>query len=68
MTELDTPDPSLVKNKSNFCRPQNQNSTFESVIKSLQKQRFYEKTFKNKSNISKREWQDISNLKKNKDI
>ena len=31
--ELDTPDSSLVKNKSNFCPPQNRNSTLESVIK-----------------------------------
>ena len=27
--ELDTPDSSLVKNKSNFFPPQNQNSTLE---------------------------------------
>ena len=31
--ELDSSDSSLVKNKSNFCPPQNQNSTLESVIK-----------------------------------
>ena len=66
--ELDTPDSSLVKNKSNFCPPQNRNRTLESVIKFLQKQSFYEKNLKNKSNISKHEWQDILNLKKNKDI
>ena len=29
---------------------------------------FYEENFKSKSNISKHEWQDIINLKKNKDI
>ena len=40
----------------------------EFVIKFLQKQSFYEENFKNKSNISKHEWQDILNLKKNKDI
>ena len=40
----------------------------ESVIKILQKQSFYDENFKNKSNISKHEWQDILNLKKNKDI
>ena len=40
----------------------------ESVIKFLQKQSFYEENFKNKSNISKHEWQHILNLKKNKDI
>ena len=40
----------------------------ESVIKFLQKQSFYEEHFKNKSNISKHEWQDSLNLKKNKDI
>ena len=40
----------------------------ESVIKFLQKQSFYEENFKNKSNISKDEWQDILNLKNNKDI
>ena len=51
--ELDTPDSSLVKSKSNFCLPQNLNSTFESVFKVLQKQSFYEENFKNKSNISK---------------
>ena len=33
--ELDTPDSSLVKTKSNFCPPQNRNSTLESVIKFL---------------------------------
>ena len=43
--ELDTPDSSLVKNKSNFCPPQNRNSTLESVIKFLQKQSFYEENF-----------------------
>ena len=66
--ELDTPDSSLVKSKSNFCPPQNRNSTLESVIKFLQKQSFYKDNFKNKSNISKQEWQDVLNLKKNKDI
>ena len=40
----------------------------ESVIKFLQKQRFYKENFKNNSNISNHEWQDILNLKKNKDI
>ena len=44
--ELDTPDFSLVKNKSNFCPPQNWNSPLESVIKFLQKQSFYEKNLK----------------------
>ena len=66
--ELDTLDSSLVKNKSNFRPPQNRNSTLESVIKFLQKQSFYKENFKNKSNISKHEWQDILNLKKIKDI
>ena len=66
--ELDTPDSSLVKSKSNFCPPQNRNSTLESVIKFLQKQSFYQENFKKKSNISKHKWQDILNLKKNKDI
>ena len=40
----------------------------ESVIKFLQKQSFYEENFKDTSNISKHEWQDILNLKKNKEI
>ena len=40
----------------------------ESVIKFLQKQSFYEENFKNQSNISKHEWQDILILKNNKDI
>ena len=66
--ELDTPDSSQVKSKSNFCPRRNRNSTLESVIKFLQKQSFYEENFKDKSNISKHEWQDILNLKKNKDI
>ena len=66
--ELDTPDSSLVKSKSNFCPPQNLNSILDSVIKFLPKQSFYEENFKNKSNISKHEWQDILNLKKNKNI
>ena len=59
--EFDTPDFSLVKNKSNFCHPENGNSTLESVIRFLQKQSFSEENFKLKSNISKREWQDILN-------
>ena len=54
--ELDTPDSSLVKSKSNFCPPQNRNSPLESVTKFSQKQSFYEENFKNKSNISKNEW------------
>ena len=66
--ELDTPDSSLVKSKSNFCPPQNRNSPLESVIKFSQKQSFYEENFKNKSNISKYDWQEILDLKKNKDI
>ena len=44
-SELDAPDSSLVKNKSNFCPPQNRNSSLESVIKFLQKESFYEKIF-----------------------
>ena len=39
--ELDTPDSSLVKSKSNFCPPQNRSSTLEYVIKFLQRQSFY---------------------------
>ena len=66
--ELDPSESSLVKIKSNFCPPQNRKSTLESVIKFLQKQRFYKKNFKNNSNISNHEWQDILNLEKNKDI
>ena len=57
-----------VKNKSNFCPPQNRNSTLESVINFLQKQSFSEENFLNKSNILKHEWQDILTLKKNKSI
>ena len=38
----------------------------ESAIKYLQKQSIYEENFKNKSNVSKHEWKDILNLKKNK--
>lgn len=34
--ELDTPDFSLVKSKSNFCFPRNQNKSLECLIKSLQ--------------------------------
>ena len=44
-SELDPPDSSLVKNKSNFCPSQNRNSSLESVIKFLQKQSFYKKFF-----------------------
>ena len=66
--KLDTPDSFLVKSKSNFCPPPNRNSISESIIKFSQKQSFYEENFKNKSNISKHKWQDILNLKKNKDI
>lgn len=36
--ELDTPDFSLVKSKSNFSFRQNQNKSLECLIKSLQKQ------------------------------
>ena len=42
--ELDIPDSSLVKTKSDFCLPQNRNSTLESVIKFLQKQASTRKT------------------------
>ena len=66
--EVDKPDSFLVKSKSNFCPPQNRNRTLGTVIKFLQKQSFYEENFNNKSHISKHEWQDILNLKKNKDI
>ena len=66
--ELDKSDCSLVKSKSKFCPSQNRNSALESVIKCLEKQSFYEENFKNKSNISKYDWQEILNLKKNKDI
>lgn len=38
------------------------------LIKVLQKQKFLEEDFKNKSDISKKEWQNIFNLKKCKDI
>ena len=66
--ELDTPDSSLVKSKSNFCPPQNRNRTLESVFKFLQKQNFYEENLQKMSNILKHKWQDILNLKKNNDI
>ena len=66
--ELDKSDCSLVKSKSKFCPSQNRNSTLESVIKCLEKQSFYAENFKNKSNVSKYDWQEILNLKKNKDI
>ena len=33
----------------------------------MKKQSFYEENFKNKSNISKHEWQDILSLKVSKD-
>ena len=66
--EKTAPYSSLAKNKSNFCPPQNRNITLESVIKFLKKLSFSEENFKNKSNISKHEWQDILNIKKNKDI
>ena len=36
--ELDTPDISLVKSKSNFSLPRNQNKSLECLIKYLQKQ------------------------------
>ena len=45
-----------------------ENSTLGTVIKFLQKQSFYEENFNNKSHISKHEWQDILNLKKNRNI
>ena len=39
--ELDTPESSLGKSKSNFYPLQNRSNTLESVIKFLQKQSFY---------------------------
>ena len=66
--ELDTPDSPLVKNKSNLCPPQNPKSTLVCVIIFKKKQSFSEGNFKNKSNISKHECQDILILRKNKDI
>lgn len=38
LQNLDTPDFSLVKSKSNFSFPQNQKKSLECLIKSLQKQ------------------------------
>ena len=58
----------MVKNKSIFCHPQNRNSTWKSATKFLEKKSFYEENFKNKSNISKHEWQGILNLKSHKGI
>ena len=66
--ELDTPDSFLVKSKSNFYPPKNWNSTSESVNNFFQNQSFYKKNFKNKSNISKHEWSDFLNSKKNTNI
>ena len=63
-----TPDSSLIKNKPNICPPQSRKSTFESALKFLQEQSFYEENFKVQSNISEHEWQDILIVKKNKDI
>ena len=37
-------------------------------MKYLQKQSFYDENFKNKSDISKHEWQENLNSKNNKDI
>ena len=48
----------LVKNKSNFCPPQNRIIDVESVTKVLHKQRFSEEKFKASINFSKLQRQD----------
>ena len=59
---------SLVRNKSTYTPPRNRNKFLDTAVDFLNNQNFVAKNLKNKSNISKNEWQAINYLKDNKDV
>ena len=58
----------LVKNKGTLHPPRNRNKTLDVVADYLNNQNFDNAATKNKSNISKNEWEAIKSLKKNDSI
>ena len=58
----------LVKNKGAFQPPRNRNKTLDIVVDHLNNQHFDNAATKNKSNISKNEWEAIKSLKENDSI
>ena len=58
----------LVKNKGSFRPPRNRNKTLDIVVDYLNNQNFDNSATKNKSNISKNEWEAIKSLKENDSI
>ena len=59
---------SLVRNKGNFNPPRNRNNVLDIVVDYLNKQDFSDRTFKNASNLSKKEWMELKALRENKEI
>ena len=66
--EIDNNEGHLIKLKSTFTPPRNRNKTLDIVIDFLHKQNFENETKKTRSNITKREYDGLVELKKNKDI
>ena len=58
----------LAKNKGTFHPPRNRNKTLDIVVDDLNNQSFDNAATKNKSNISKNEWEAIKSLKENDSI
>ena len=58
----------LVKNKGTFHPPRNRNKMLDIVVDYLNNQNFDNAATKNKSNISKNEWEAIKSLKENDSI
>ena len=58
----------LVRNKSTFHPLRNRNKTLDIVVDYLNNQNFDNAATKNKSNISKNEWEAIKSLKENDSI
>ena len=58
----------LVKNKGTFHSPRNRNKTLDTVVDYLNNQNFDNPATKNKSNLSKHEWEAIKSLKENDSI
>ena len=58
----------LVKNRGTFHPPRNRNKMLDIVVDYLNNQNFDNAATKNKSNISKNEWEAIKSLKENDSI
>ena len=63
-----TENESLVKNKSSFYPPRNRDKTLDTVIDYLHNHEFNTVAGKNKSNLTKDQWNSILKLQNNKDI